>query len=397
MRILNKKRLKNPIKKSHLIILFSILTLTACNYYYHLARGQLDLLSKRQPIQQVLDDPKTDSELKHKLTLSLEAREFAQQSLLLPVGDNYLHYVDVGRPYVVWNIYAAPELSLEPVTWCFPIIGCVSYRGYFDRDSAINYAKSYQDRGFDVSVGGIRAYSTLGLIPDPLLSTFMSGSDTDIISLIFHETAHKILFSPGDVTFNESFATSVELEGLERWIAANGFPDEYDLYLLNREYRAGLIQMILDYGEKLSTIYESSITSNEKRQQKSDTINEFELEFAAYADLWASKGANVNRNLVINNALFGRVQSYNGLVPKFQELLNYLDGELYDFYEVCKRLADMDQEDRQRLMAGDVESIVQATGYAPKANTAKSAMPAMLEQLNEPADNRTIHVRPTLQ
>ena len=188
--------------------------LSAC-YYVQATRGQIEVLSKREPIDEVLASPETDDELGRRLRLVQEAREFSIDELGLPDNDSYRSYSDLERDFVVWNVFAAPEFSLQAREWCYPIVGCVSYRGYFSETAAREEADRLARKGFDVAVGGVPAYSTLGNFADPVLSTMMRWDDVRLVSTLFHELAHQVLYIKDDTAFNESFATAVEEIGIE--------------------------------------------------------------------------------------------------------------------------------------------------------------------------------------
>jgi predicted aminopeptidase len=182
-------------------------------------RGQIEVMHARQPIPEVIADEESPDELRKRLATVQEARDFAVEELLLADNKSYRSYADLGRDYVVWNVFAAPEFSLEPKTWCYPVAGCVAYRGYFAEEAARKKAQTLSDDGFDVAVGGVSAYSTLGRFSDPVLNTMMRWPDTQLIATIFHELAHQKLYVKGDTEFNESFATAVADIGIKRWLA----------------------------------------------------------------------------------------------------------------------------------------------------------------------------------
>ncbi|MDD5330670.1 MAG: aminopeptidase, partial [Sulfuricella sp.] len=179
-------------------------------YYSQAVGGHLHVMNAAHPIRDVLQDPAADPELKHQLEDVAAIREFASRELALPDNNSYRAYADLGRPYVVWNVFAAPEFSVEPEKWCMAFVGCVNYRGYYDRADADRYADALRHRGLDAFVGGITAYSTLGLFDDPVLNTFLRLGDTEVARTLFHELAHQRLYVKGDSVFNESFATTVE-------------------------------------------------------------------------------------------------------------------------------------------------------------------------------------------
>ena len=234
-------------------------------YYGHLARGQLDLLSKRVPIAEVLADPATDAALRRKLERALDARAFASRELGLPDNASYTSYADLGRPYAVWNVFAAPELALEPHEWCYPFLGCLAYRGFYDRARAEAAAAELKEQGLDVYVAGIPAYSTLGWFDDPLLNT-MNGEEDALAGTIFHELAHQVHFVDGDTAFNESFATFVEQEGLRRYL--KDAPELAAAAARRERWQEDFVALMLGARERLAAIYASEAPDADKRERK---------------------------------------------------------------------------------------------------------------------------------
>lgn len=210
---------------TRLVPLLAVLLLNGCSsaaYYGQLAEGQWQLLRARQPVEQVVADPATSAQLRARLEHASQARVFASQQLKLPDNRSYRVYADIGRPYVVWNVFATPELSLQPVTHCFPIAGCVAYRGYYQQGAARGAAALMRQEGMDAYVGGVEAYSTLGWFDDPILSSMVGWSEERLATLIFHELAHQRFYVQDDTEFNESFASFVEQEGTRQWRVARG-------------------------------------------------------------------------------------------------------------------------------------------------------------------------------
>ena len=320
-------------------------------YYEQAIDGQMQILQKRQPIADLIDDPETPPQLRDKLKFIQSVRAFAAQELLLPVDDHYLSYVELNRPYVVWNVFAAPELSLTPKTWCFPIVGCVAYRGYFKEDAARRFADGLAQEGFDVYIGGAIAYSTLGWFDDPVLSTFIHLSSSDTVALIVHELAHGVLYIPDDTAFNESFATAVEQEGLRRWQIANRQPEGLAEWKSKRRHRQKFIALVSKYREQLQQVYESSLSTKEKRDQKAVIFDRMRSEFrmvSSHHHGMAVYNAWFKRPL--NNAQLISVSTYHDWVPAFSQMLSDSHGNLEEFYEKCRQLAEKEPAERRRVL-----------------------------------------------
>ena len=228
-------------------------------YYMQAVNGQLELMRKREPIPEVLANSTLPDDVRDKLELVMEARQFSVEALGLPDNGSYRSYADLERDFVVWNVFAAPEFSLEPETWCFPVVGCVAYRGYFSEDDARRLAEKLAASGYDVYVGGVPAYSTLGRFDDPVLNTMMRWSDVDLISTVFHELAHQRLFVKGDTAFNESFATAVAEAGLERWLAERDETDTLKRYYQRDQFRRELRVLADAAREDLAALYASGV------------------------------------------------------------------------------------------------------------------------------------------
>src|ERR1700683_4876474 len=205
-------------------------SLNGC-YLLESAQGQLALMSTRRPIARVVADPRTPADVRKQLEAVAQIREFATRDLHLPDNGSYRTYADVGRPYVVWNVFAAPEFSVDPKEWCYPIVGCVAYRGYFVERRARRFADKLRRRGLDVAVGGVAAYSTLGHFNDPILNTMLGWSDVELASIIFHELTHQMIYVANDADFNEALATTVEEEGVRRWLRSLGRDRDLAEYL----------------------------------------------------------------------------------------------------------------------------------------------------------------------
>jgi predicted aminopeptidase len=329
-----------------LTIAAAVLPLTGC-YLMQAAGGQMAIAAKREPIAEVLADANTPPELRTRLEYVTAARDFASHELGLPDNDSYRSYADLGRPYVVWNVFAAPEFSVEPRRWCFPIAGCVVYRGYFSEAAAARYARRLRRHGDDVAVGGVAAYSTLGHFKDPVLSTMLGWSDAQLAATLFHELAHQVVYVPGDSEFNESFATVVEEAGLERWLALRHRKQDLVTWQEQRERQAQFISLLLRARDKLRTLYQSVLPDDEKRSRKQYEFGELKLDYAQLRQQWHGySGYDRWFDRTLTNAHLVSAATYYGCVPGLQRVLSESGGDLPRFYEAVKQLARMDKAAR---------------------------------------------------
>ena len=307
-------------------------------YYTQAAKGQWELTRKREPIEEVLAREDTAPELAARLRLVQEARQFAVDELGLPDNDTYRTYADIEREYVVWNVFAAPEFSMTPKTWCFPIAGCVSYRGYFAREDAQREAERLAREGYDVAISGVAAYSTLGKLRDPVLSTMMRWDDVELVGVLFHELAHQVLYVKDDTAFNESFATAVEEFGVLRWLRSHGREQEMSEYFARRRLRQDLMDLVALAREDLEAIYAEDTGVELKRSAKSARL-------AALREAAVSRLEQAGRDPGnwlrgdLNNARLVPMTLYEGRLPEFRALLESCDGDIACFYEEARRLA----------------------------------------------------------
>ncbi|UCF93781.1 MAG: aminopeptidase [Desulfobacterales bacterium] len=334
--------------------LFVAIVLWGCQslgYYGQAIRGHLRLLSVRQPIPELLADPHTPLELKRKFEHILEIRNFARQEMHLPVDNHYLDYVDVERPFVIWNVFATPEFALKPKTWCYPIAGCAPYRGFFSEKDARRYAAALESEGWDVWVGGVSAYSTLGWFDDPLLSTFLNRSDRQLAALIFHELAHQKLYTPGDSTFNESFATAVEQEGLRRWQGASNHSPGHGDYLRVYQREQQIMDLITHCRRRLEALYRQDLAPYLKRDQKASLFRTLIEDYRQLRESWQGFGAyDAWFSSPLNNAKITHLATYHDLVPAFLQLMQKGDGDLNRFYQECRNLAQVVKGERHRRL-----------------------------------------------
>jgi predicted aminopeptidase len=319
-------------------------------YYGQAAQGQMSLLLGRESIAERLTQPTLPDAERSKLQLVLDARAFAEQTLLLHAGDSYLSYVELDRNFVLWNVFAAPEFSTTPVSWCYPIAGCVAYRGYFVEALAQRAADRLVAEGFDVYSGGVDAYSTLGWFADPLTSSVLRRSEHGLLALLFHELAHRRVYLPGDTTFNESFATFVEQEGLRRWLLVNpqqGVPKQrVDEDAIQAEF----VALVTGYRDRLTALYAEPLELSQMRERKDAIRQELREEYAVLREQWGYTGYDRWFAGPLNNAQLSTVASYNDLVPTFAALLEEVSGDLERFYERITELAALPEQERRQLL-----------------------------------------------
>lgn len=335
-----------------LLLLFPILAGCAAGYYLQAAKGQLEVWAKRRPIDEVLADPAQPAWLKARLKRALVIRRYASEHLALPDNGSYRSYADLGRPAAVWNVFAAPEFSLEPYRWCYPFIGCASYRGYFQLPAARREAGRLAAAGYDTFVAAVPAYSTLGWFDDPLLNTVIRWEDARLAGLIFHELAHQVVYVRDDTTFNESFASAVERLGVDQWLRERGRPEqraEYSRYLRHRDAFHALLHR---YRERLAARYAKGGDEATLRRAKAALFAELKADYQALKAGWG-EGPYFDGWFQgpLNNARFVPVQDYTALLPAFVCLWRS-SPDWPAFYGQVKSLADLPREERhQRLEA----------------------------------------------
>jgi predicted aminopeptidase len=341
---------------NRLWLLLFPLWLSGCaeiTYYTQAVTGHLGILLNSRTIDQVLNDPATPPETRARLELARDIREYATQTLKLPENRSYRIYSDLGRPAALWNVFAAPELSLELKTWCYPVAGCVGYRGYFNRDRAYRFADGLKAQGYETFVGAVGTYSTVGWFNDPLLNTVLKRSGPELAAMIFHELAHQRLFLPGDTAFSESFATAVEIEGVRRWLADRGRPEGFAGYMEKLKRREQFMELVLRYRKQLETLYASTKSDDAKRAEKARVFDDLRRDYAALKANWGGYSA-FDAWLIdgeLNNARMGAVGVYHQYVPAFQALLAKLNGDFEVFYREVERISELSSEERAKILA----------------------------------------------
>ena len=321
-------------------------------YYSQAVGGHLALMSAARPAEEVIADANTAPALRTRLETALRIRAFAARELNLPDNASYTAYVELDSPYVVWNVFAAGEFSVEAKIHCFPVAGCVAYRGFFAEKDAHEFAGQLAAGGADVFVAGVPAYSTLGWFDDPLLSSFMRGGDTETARLVFHELAHQLVYVRDDSTFNESFATTVEQEGVRRWLMREGRAAEFDAFLAAQQRKGEFIALLEATRGRLEAVYRLELPPAALRAKKRAEFDALRSRYEAAKARWGGyAGFERIFGREPNNALLAAFSTYTQLVPAFERLLSDAGGDLPAFYARVKEIADLPQDERSARLA----------------------------------------------
>jgi len=344
-------------------------------YLLQAGTGEYRLLRARTSIATLLADPKTPPTLRARLEEVRAAREFASRELGLPDNESYRSYADIGRPFVVWNVVAAPQFSLQPKRWCFPVAGCVAYRGYFHEPSARNLALELEARGFDVVVEGVPAYSTLGKFADPVISSMLRYDDDELAATIFHELAHQLIYVRNDSEFNEAFATTVEEVGLTRWLEQQGAAERVERFHTEQQRETALLALLRPARARLAALYESGASFTELRAGKQRILGELAAGIRALErrqgvhypvyDEWIAAG--------LNNAQLAAVATYYDCVPGFKRLLTAENGDLPRFYAAARALAAEPRAERHAGLCGAASPTPEAAALsAPELSSTRA-------------------------
>ena len=322
------------MKWSAAILIAAALVVGGCqslSYYTQAIGGHLRVMASARPVSDWLADPDIDPQLRQRLQTAQRIREFASRELGLPDNASYASYADLNRSAVVWNVFAAPQFSVEPKSECFPFTGCVSYRGFYSEEEARRHADRLRADGLDVYMGGVPAYSTLGWFDDPLLSTFIRYPDAQLARLLFHELSHQLAYAKGDTTFNESFAVTVEEEGVKRWLEAQGRAGELASFRAQQARQREFAERVSQARQRLAMIYKSNVPPEAKLEQKRGEWARLRM---SYPGIPAEP----------NNAFLASIATYTDLVPAFERLLAESGGDLRSFYKRVQALARKDAE-----------------------------------------------------
>lgn len=337
-----------------ILLLITVLFTGGCStvsYYSQAIGGHLKLMRSRESIEKLLASEDTDATLRQQLQTLVDARVYAVEQLGLPDNDSYSTYAATGRDAVTWNVVAAEEFSLRPLTWCFPVAGCVSYRGYFDREDAQHYADNLADDNYDVTIGGASAYSTLGWFDDPILDTMLRGGDIRYVGTLFHELAHQLLYVKDDSNFNEAFASFVEQTGTRRWLASRGETariNGYDAYL---ERNDDFVELLQTTRAALDALYQQTLEASAKRDAKQAVFDDMRSNYEAMKREWGGyAGYDAWFSRELNNARLLAVSTYRRYVPAFAAMYAEAEEELDAFYALAKEISELPAKQRTARM-----------------------------------------------
>ena len=320
-------------------------------YYGHAVSGQLEVLDKRRPIPEVIADPTTEPAVRKRLEYIEQAHAFAISELQLPDSDSFRSYSDIGRPYVLWNVFATPELSLQTKQWCYPLLGCLGYRSYFRKAYAQEVARQLAEQGWDVHIANSPAYSTRGFFADPIYNPMLRYPELDIAAILFHELAHEKVYMQNDSQANESFAMAVQFEGVRRWLDANKQPERYASYVLTEKRDEEFVALLSQHRGELDQLYASNKSDSEKRQGKSKQLDTLREDYARLKKSWQDyAGYDHWFNKPLNNAVLAPVGTYHGDVTAFVQLLHDNNNDLGKFYIAAEQLASMEKAQRREKL-----------------------------------------------
>lgn len=345
-------RIKIAVFSKILILLTSVGLLVGCStvgYYSQIVSGHMRIVMGKRPVAEVVSDQSINQSIKRRLDVAQRARQFGIEELGLPDNKSYTSFYDTGQNYVTWNVVASEEFSFKPSTWCFPIAGCVSYRGYYAKEDAESYAQGLAEEGLDVAINGATAYSTLGWFKDPILNTMLARSDPSIASLLFHELAHQQLYVGDDSTFNESYASFVEKEGLRQWqeneerlnpeLKNSKMTEELSA---RKKRQENFIALLSSTRESLQELYDSPLDADVMRQKKAERFDQMRIEYDRLKETWGGyAGYDLWFSRELNNARLVSVATYNDYIPAFEVLFRESGGTFEEFYIAARELSEL--------------------------------------------------------
>jgi predicted aminopeptidase len=351
-----------------LSLVFIVAAVSGCQtigFYSQAIRGQYQIFAHQQLIEKLIADPQTPAKLRAQLQLVQDLRAFAKDQLKLPVDGHYRKYADVHREYVVWNVQAAPEFSLQPRTWWYPMVGSLEYRGYFSEKGARHYAAGIAKKGDDVYVDGVEAYSTLGWFKDPILNTFITRREPDLAEVIFHELGHQRVFARGDTDFNEAFATTVGQEGARRWLRASGKTNLLEKYESELRRNDQFVHLIMSTREQLEKVYGDTLDKDGKvkaaatppaspaelKQAKERVFADLRSNYQKLKESWGGyNGYDEWFSRELNNAQLNTIANYYDFLPAFERVLAMNGNDMEKFYVEVERLSNMSKDERHQWL-----------------------------------------------
>lgn len=342
-----------PRRLAALLVLLPLCGCSTLGYYGQAIAGHLDIMARREPVAQILADPGADPGLKARLRRAQAYRDFASRVLALPENASYRSYVALDRPYVVWSVFATEEFSLTPRRWCFPVAGCVAYRGWFDEAAARADAARLAAQGLDVYVGGTTAYSTLGWFDDPLISPMFRRGDLGLAGLIFHELAHQQLYVRDDTAFNEAFASTVEEAGLRLWLQVHE-PERLAAFERRLERRDAFLDLVASTRRRLEALYaEPGLSVERRRARKAQILEDLHRRYQTLRRRWGGDfGYDAWFEQPVNNARLAAVAVYRERVPDFRRWLVACGGDFARFYAAMARLGALERARREARLRG---------------------------------------------
>ncbi len=330
---------------SKLLIVISVVLLSACSnisYYWHSTKGHLSIMNKRVDITTLLENPDLDTKFRSRLHLVQKIRTFSIGALALPDNGSYTNYAQLDRNYVLKNLFAAPEFSTHLLSWCYPIAGCASYRGYYDEGLLDNFVKTLKEDNADIHIGEVPAYSTLGWFDDPVLSSFIHWPEPRLAGLIFHELTHQRLYVDNDTLFNESLATAVQQMGTELWLRSRQKSDEIEQFRDSNLYRQAVVKLIEQTRGELDTLYQTEISPETKRQKKQNILAVAIEQHTKLALSYNKKGGYTRWfSSGLNNAKLASISAYNAHVPAFINIMEAQQGSFEEFFKYVETISDL--------------------------------------------------------
>lgn len=320
---------------------------SSIKYYAHMLGGQIEISTSAKPIPEIINNLDNDKKLRAKLQLIQSAKQFAFTKLDLPQNNSYSEYADIGRKYVLWNVTAAPQLSLTPYKSCFPIVGCMNYRGFFSKESADEFAQELKSEGYDVYVAGVAAFSSLGWFDDPVLNTMIQWPDTRLAGLIFHELTHQKIYINNDTSFNESLAVTVEIEGIKLWLKQQNKTEQLQTFLKQQQRHQQFLDIVFQARNQLIFLYQAPLSDTDKAIQKElifakllSNYQELKQSWSGYSgyDRWFSKD--------LNNAKLALLATYSQYVPALTKLLQQNNYNFVDFFTAAAEISQLPKAQR---------------------------------------------------